>query len=95
MEVIVVLKLVELVVTGLTASCCRQGPEVVLFGWGIYSRLRDIWGWLWFSPGVVRYGGGLICIFPGSFSRVGGAFWDCALGYRYHSMGFGRFRDIS
>ena len=35
MEVIAVLKLVQLVVTSLTASYWGQEAEVVLFGWGI------------------------------------------------------------
>ena len=39
-----------------------------------YSRLRGIWGWLWFSCGVAHCGGGLIAIFIRLFATVGGAF---------------------
>ena len=44
-------------------------------GLGAFGDSRGIWGWLWFSCGVVQFGvGGLISVFRGFFASIGGVF---------------------
>ena len=44
-----------------------------MFPW-VQSASRGIWDWLWFSCGVAHGGKGLISIFQGLSSSVGGTF---------------------
>ena len=42
-------------------------------GLGAFGDSRGIWGWLWFSCGVVQFGvGGVISVFRGGFAGAGG-----------------------
>ena len=53
------------------------------------GRSRGIWGWLWFSCGVVQYGKGLIFVFQEFFASINKIFsirrGDWALGYHSRS----------